>query len=383
MSNNEKPNRPWVPIQILAASLLFGPGAAGAVTGINFNRLGKPKYLLPCIITGTVLFLLEALALVFVVPDDLLGPVGFLVNLLIGLGFMFAQKSDFETWKSTNWKPATEKEKYKPTHIGLLFLVAVSALLVEAGIIFLVANPPSVHHRPRNRGKRVKIEIPHHELITFEGHTNGLLSVCFSPDGKYAISGDEIDNILVLWDIESGSEIKSFKGHTGTIHSVDFSPDGKYALSGSWDKSLKLWDIASGKEIKSFEGHYSMVTSVDFSPDGKYAISGSSDNSLKLWDIASGTITTSRIGHSAMISSVKFSPDGKYAISGSGDNTIKLWDMGSVKNIRIFQGHTDYVTAVDFSPDGKFILSGSNDNTIKLWDITSGKEVSNEEQIEF
>ena len=71
MSNNEKPNRPWVPIQILAVSFLFGPAAAGAVTGINFNRLGKPKFLLPCIIAGTVLFLLEALALVFVVPDDL------------------------------------------------------------------------------------------------------------------------------------------------------------------------------------------------------------------------------------------------------------------------------------------------------------------------
>ena len=55
MSNNEKPNRPWVPIQILAVSFLFGPAAAGAVTGINFNRLGKPKFLLPCIIVGTVL----------------------------------------------------------------------------------------------------------------------------------------------------------------------------------------------------------------------------------------------------------------------------------------------------------------------------------------
>ena len=121
---------------------------------------------------------------------------------------MFAQKSNFETWKSTNWKPATEKEKYKPTHIGLLFLVAVSALLVEAGIIFLVANPPSVHHRPRNRGKRVKIEIPHHEIITFQGHTDDITSVDFSPDGKFVLSGSD-DNTIKLWDITSGKEVSN------------------------------------------------------------------------------------------------------------------------------------------------------------------------------
>jgi len=316
MSNNEKPNRPWTPIQILAVSVLFGPGAAGAVTGINFTRLGKPKFLLPCIIAGTVLFLLEALALVFVVPDDLLSPVGLLISLLIGLGFMFAQKSDFETWKSTNWKPATEKEKYKPTRIGLLFLVSISALIVEAGIIFLVANPPSVH-RPRNRGKRVKIEIPHHELITFEGHTNDVLSVCFSPDGKYALSGGR-DNTIKLWDIASGNEIKSFEGHNSMVTSVNFSPDGKFALSASNDYTLKLWDITSGIEIKTFKGPgYSFLTTTCFSPDGKYAISGSFDNILVLWDIESGNEIKSFKGHTGTIFSVDFSPDGKFVLSGS------------------------------------------------------------------
>lgn len=40
-------------------------------------------------------------------------------------------------------------------------------------------------------------------------------------------------------------------GHSGGINSVAFSPNGKYALSGSTDRTLKLWDIESGKELAS------------------------------------------------------------------------------------------------------------------------------------
>ncbi len=43
-------------------------------------------------------------------------------------------------------------------------------------------------------------------------------------------------------------------GHTMFVSSVCFSPDGKYALSGSWDNTLKLWNISTGKEIRTFIG---------------------------------------------------------------------------------------------------------------------------------
>src|SRR4051794_9211049 len=39
-------------------------------------------------------------------------------------------------------------------------------------------------------------------------------------------------------------------GHSGEVLSVAFSPDGKYALSGSRDQSIKLWELSSGKEVK-------------------------------------------------------------------------------------------------------------------------------------
>ena len=39
--------------------------------------------------------------------------------------------------------------------------------------------------------------------------------------------------------------------HTDGVTSVAFNPDGKYALSGSFDKTLKLWEVATGREVRT------------------------------------------------------------------------------------------------------------------------------------
>jgi WD40 repeat protein len=50
-------------------------------------------------------------------------------------------------------------------------------------------------------------------------------------------------------------EPRCFKGHTDCVLSVSFSPDGKQALSGSMDKTVRLWDVELGIALRCFEGH--------------------------------------------------------------------------------------------------------------------------------
>ncbi|MDR0656484.1 MAG: hypothetical protein LBG22_09250, partial [Treponema sp.] len=47
---------------------------------------------------------------------------------------------------------------------------------------------------------------------TLSGHTDGVISSAFSPDGKYIVSGST-DNTVKLWDTESGREIRTLSGH--------------------------------------------------------------------------------------------------------------------------------------------------------------------------
>ena len=66
----------------------------------------------------------------------------------------------------------------------------------------------------------------------------------------------------------TGKELRTLEGHSSGIRSVMFSPDGTRIVSGSHDRSIKLWDAETGAEIRTINGHTNNVFSVAFSPDG-------------------------------------------------------------------------------------------------------------------
>jgi len=79
-------------------------------------------------------------------------------------------------------------------------------------------------------------------------------------------------------------------GHSAGVDAVAFAPDGTLIASGNVDNLVRLWQMQTGKVWRTLTGHSSGVTSVAFSPDGKTVASGSEDNSVWLWDVQSGTV---------------------------------------------------------------------------------------------
>ncbi|MCP5105799.1 MAG: WD40 repeat domain-containing protein, partial [bacterium] len=118
----------------------------------------------------------------------------------------------------------------------------------------------------------------------FKGYKYQVISVAYSPDGKTILTGsgendpsflsfNTRDNTARLWDLQ-GKMLQEFKGHTEGVSSVAFSPDGKTILTGSWDETARLWDM-KGKTVQEFKGHKTVVNSAAFSPDGKTILTGS------------------------------------------------------------------------------------------------------------
>ena len=80
------------------------------------------------------------------------------------------------------------------------------------------------------------------KIRTFEGHSNGVVDVVVTPDGRYVVSGGR-DRTVKLWDLRTGALIHTFEGHANTVVDVAVTPDGRYAVSGSYDQTVRLWDI--------------------------------------------------------------------------------------------------------------------------------------------
>jgi hypothetical protein len=225
---------------------------------------------------------------------------------------------------------------------------------------------------------------------TFNGHTDAVLSVAFSRDGKRLLSGS-YDNTARLWDVDSGEQLRVFKGHTFWVWSAAFSPDESHIVTASQDGTAIIWSVASEEKGAPFTGHEGPVYSAAFSSDGQHVATAGYDKRILIWrpdqvkpfDFASLS-TNSRpakpnylalVGHGAPVRCVRFSADGHTLMSASHDNTIKLWELSQATCRQTLRGHAGWVRTCSFSPDGQSVLSAGYDHQAKIWNTTQYEEV--------
>ncbi len=80
-----------------------------------------------------------------------------------------------------------------------------------------------------------------------------------------------------------GTVIYTYHGHSDAVLAVAWSPDGRRIASGSNDKTVQVWNAADGGNVYTYHGHFEYVYAVTWSPDGQRIASGSNDKTVQVW----------------------------------------------------------------------------------------------------
>lgn len=192
--------------------------------------------------------------------------------------------------------------------------------------------------------------------------SGGVLSVCFSPDGKsIATAGD--DGTAKIWDAQSG-ELQFEIPIKNIVSQAIYTLDGKSLAVASGE--LKVWDISreAGLTIDA-----QSFPTIAVSPDGKTLVSAGEESNrktsrenrdyLKLFEMTTGReLAVSTASHEILVTDVRFSPDGKRIASCSRDRTIKTWDAKSLRLLTMIEAREAVFQSLSWSPDGHWIVGG-------------------------
>src|SRR6266567_2732519 len=205
-------------------------------------------------------------------------------------------------------------------------------------------------------------------LLTYEGHSDYVDAVAWSPDGQYIASGSW-DGTVQVWDAHTGYRIITYKGHTAEVSALAWSPNGRYVASGDSHNTVLVWNPRTGTTLpKPFIAYTGgILEALAWSPDGRYIAAGFRDKTVRVLQALTGQLLFTYQEHTGEVSALAWSPNSQFIASGSGDHTVRVWNAHTGATLFTYTGHSNTIAALAWSPNGRYIASGSWDHTVQVW----------------
>ncbi|HYG33291.1 MAG TPA: WD40 repeat domain-containing protein [Clostridia bacterium] len=106
----------------------------------------------------------------------------------------------------------------------------------------------------------------------------------YSRDGQLICISDA--NLVRVLKAANQEPVGTLEGHGDKVISVAFSPDGKFLASSSYDRSLRLWSAKDFQQLDAAEGLDGVDAALAFSPDGHWIASAGSGSIVRLFKVS-------------------------------------------------------------------------------------------------
>ncbi|CAJ0830404.1 12889_t:CDS:2 [Entrophospora sp. SA101] len=157
----------------------------------------------------------------------------------------------------------------------------------------------------------------------------------FSPDCHH-VATVSVDGYLRIIDYIKEELSDTYPSYFGGFSCVCWSPDGKYVLTGGQDDLVTIWAFREHRIVARCQGHQSWVTGVSFDPwrcdESNYRFgSVGEDTKLLLWDFSVNTLHRPKgvkSIDSEPLCSITFREDSVITTCRKGH--IKIWSRPSI-----------------------------------------------------
>src|SRR5262249_4121264 len=99
-------------------------------------------------------------------------------------------------------------------------------------------------------------------------HSDTVLHVAFSPDGRQLASGC-LEGMIHVWDARTGRMLQTLHKGGAVNRSLTYSADGQHLAAAHHDGVIRIWHATTGQPLATFPGHAMPVWQLAFSPDGQ------------------------------------------------------------------------------------------------------------------
>jgi hypothetical protein len=205
------------------------------------------------------------------------------------------------------------------------------------------------------------------ELRRLARREGDIAAGALSGDGRTLATGLQTGEIR-LCEVETGKEMHRLEGHQGAVMALAFTPDGSMLASSGTDGTVRLWRVKTGREERKAQGVRTTPFRLAFSPDGRALAGGGTGGTARVWETRTGQLLRELGGHRGYVMGVAFSPDGRFLAAGHWMG-VRLWDLATSQSRGEVVGYQGDGMALAFSGDGKVLATGGADTTVLLWDV--------------